>query len=59
MTIRENNGRNTIRDKMNGMIMNIVGRRKSPGSVKNNLVFGYYRLEVNMHEGYMNFLNGM
>jgi hypothetical protein len=28
-------------------------------SGKNNLVFGYDRLEVNMHEGYLNCLNGM
>jgi hypothetical protein len=49
----------TIRDKMNGIIMNAMGRRKSSGSGKNNLAFGYDRLEVNRHEGYLNCLNGM
>jgi hypothetical protein len=37
MTIRENNGRKTIRDKMNGMIMNTMGRRKSLGEWKKQL----------------------
>jgi hypothetical protein len=44
---------------MNGIIMNAIGRRKSSGSGKNNLAFGYDRLEVNRHEGYLNCLNGM
>ena len=41
------------------MIMNTIGRGKSLGSGKNKLVFGYHRLEVRMHGGCLNFLNGM
>jgi hypothetical protein len=41
------------------MIMNIVGRGKSMGSGKNSLVFGEDRLEVRMHKGCLNCLNGM
>jgi hypothetical protein len=59
MIIRVNIGRNTTRDKGNGMIMNTKGRGKSPRSGKNNLVFGYDRLEIRMHRGCLNCLNGM
>ena len=41
------------------MIMNTTGRGKSLGSGNNNLVFGEDRLEVRMHKGCLNFLNGM
>jgi hypothetical protein len=57
--IRLNIGRKIVRDKRNGMIMNTMGRGKSMGSGKNSLVFGYDRLEVMMHGGCLNCLNGM
>jgi hypothetical protein len=41
------------------MIMNTMGRGKSMGSGKNSLVFGEDRLEVRMHKGCLNCLNGM
>jgi len=41
------------------MIMDIVGRGKSMGSVKKKLVLGEYSLEVGAHKGCLNFLNGM
>jgi hypothetical protein len=59
MTIRENIGRNIVKDKGNGMIMNTMGRGEYMGSVKNSVVFGYDILEVGMHEGCLNSLNGM
>jgi hypothetical protein len=41
------------------MIMNTMGRGKSMGSGKNGLVLGEDRLEVRMHIGCLNCLNGM
>jgi hypothetical protein len=41
------------------MIMNSTGRGNYIGSVKNSLVLGKYRLEVRMHNGFLNYLNGM
>jgi hypothetical protein len=52
-------GRYIVWDKWNEMIMNTTGRGKSLGSGKNNLVFGYERLEVIMHKQCPNFLNRM
>jgi hypothetical protein len=40
MMIRVNIGRKAVKDQGNGMIMDIVGRGKSLGSVKNKLVLG-------------------
>jgi hypothetical protein len=40
VTIRENIGRNTSRNKGNGMIMNTTRRRNSMRGGKNNLMFG-------------------
>jgi hypothetical protein len=59
MMIRVNIGRKNVRDKRNGMIMNTKGRGKSCGSGKNILVFGYDILEVRMHGGCFNSLNGI
>jgi hypothetical protein len=59
MTIRENIGRNIVRDERNGMIMNTMRRRKSLGSGKNSLVFGVDTLEVRMHHRCLNCLNRM
>jgi hypothetical protein len=59
MTIRVNIGRKIVGDKGNGMIMNTTGRGNSLWSGKNILVFRYEILEVTMHEGCLNFLNGM
>jgi hypothetical protein len=58
-TIRENIGRKTSRYERNGTIMDATGRGKSMGSGKNNLVSGESRLEVEMHRGCLNDLNGM
>jgi hypothetical protein len=41
------------------MIMDTMGRGKSMGSVKNSLVSGEYRLEVMVHRGCLNDVNGM
>jgi hypothetical protein len=41
------------------MIMNTIGRGKSMGSGKNNLMFGDDRLEGRMNRGCFNYLNGM
>jgi hypothetical protein len=41
------------------MIMNTMGRGKSMGSGKKKLVLGDNRLEVRMHRGCLNCLNGM
>jgi hypothetical protein len=51
MMIGMNIGRKVVGDKGNGMIMNTMGRRKSLGSGKNNLMFGEDGLEVRMHRG--------
>jgi hypothetical protein len=59
VTIRENIGRNTSRNKGNGMIMNTTRRRKSLRGRKNNLMFGNDSLEVRMHRGCLNNLNRM
>jgi hypothetical protein len=59
MTIRENIGRNIVENKGNVMIMNTAGRGNSLRSGNNNLVFGDDRLEVRMHRGCLNYLNGM
>jgi hypothetical protein len=59
MMIRENIGRKTSQDYRSGMIMNTMGRGKSMGSGKTRLVFGEDRLEVRMHRGCLNCLNGM
>jgi hypothetical protein len=59
MMIRENIGRNTARNKGDGMIMNTKIRRKSLRSGKNNLIFGEDSLEVRVHRGCLNHLNGM
>jgi hypothetical protein len=59
MTIRENIRRKNVWDQTNGMIMGVVERGKSMGSVRNILVLGDYRLEVGTHQGCLNYLNGM
>jgi hypothetical protein len=59
MTIRENIGRKTSRNKGYGMIMNTTRRRKSLRSGKNSLVFGENSLEVRMHRGCLNRVNRM
>jgi hypothetical protein len=59
MMIRANIGRETTKDKWNGMIINTTRRGKSLGSAKNNLVFGYERLDVNMHIRCIKCLNRM
>jgi hypothetical protein len=59
MTIGTNIGRKDVRDKGNGMIMNTMGRRKSLGSGKNNLMFGEDGLEVLRHKTCLNGMNGM
>jgi hypothetical protein len=59
MMIRVNIGRKISWYERNGMIMDAMGRGKSMGSGKNNLVSGEYRLEVGMHRGCLNGLNGM
>jgi hypothetical protein len=41
------------------MIMNTMGRRKALGSGKNILMFGEDGLEVRMHIGHLNYVNGM
>jgi hypothetical protein len=41
------------------MIMDVAGRGKAMGGVKNSLVSGDYRLEVRMHRGCLNGLNRM
>jgi hypothetical protein len=41
------------------MIMNTMGRGKSMASGKNDLDFGEDRLEVRMHKGCIDCLNGM
>jgi hypothetical protein len=47
------------RNKGDGMIMNTMRRRKSLRSEKNRLMFGEDSLEVRMHRGCLNYLNGM
>jgi hypothetical protein len=59
MTIGMNIGRKVVGDKGNGMIMNTMGRRKSLGSGKNNLMFGEDGLEVLRHRGCLSGVNGM
>jgi hypothetical protein len=49
VTIRENIGRKTSKDKWNGMIMGATGRGKALGVVKNRLLFGEERLYVGMN----------
>jgi hypothetical protein len=41
------------------MIMNTVGRGKDMGNGKSSVVFRKYRLEVKMHKGCLNCLNGI
>jgi hypothetical protein len=41
------------------MTMNNIGRGKSMGSIKNDLVFGEDILEVRMHRGCLDYLNGI
>jgi hypothetical protein len=59
MTIGTNIGRKDFGNKGNKMIMNTMGRRKSQGSVKNNLIFGEDGLEVLQHRGCLSGVNGM
>jgi hypothetical protein len=59
MMIGMNIGRKVVGDEGNGMIMNTMGRRKSLGSGKNNLMFGEDGLEVRRHRGCLSGLNGM
>jgi hypothetical protein len=59
MTIGMNIGRKAVGDKGNGMIMNTMGRRKSLGSGKNNLMFGEDGLEVLHNRGCLSGMNGM
>jgi predicted membrane GTPase involved in stress response len=59
MMIMENIWRKTIWYDKNGMIMDSMGKRKSPMSGKNNLVFGEDRLEFGMHKGCLNGFNGV
>jgi hypothetical protein len=59
MMIRANIGRKTARNKGDEMIMNTTRRQKSLRSGKNSLMFGEDRLEVKMHKGCLNRLNGM
>jgi hypothetical protein len=44
---------------MNGMIMSIIGRGKSMGSFKYRWVSREYILEVMVHRGCLNGMNGM
>jgi hypothetical protein len=57
--IKVNIGRNTSWYLRNGMIMGTTGRGNSMGSVKNILVSGKYILEVKVHRGCLNDVNGM
>jgi hypothetical protein len=41
------------------MIMNTLGRGKEMGNGNNSVVFGKYRLEVWIHIGCLNYLNGI
>jgi hypothetical protein len=59
MTIRVNIGRKTSRKKGDGMIMKTMRRKKSLSSGKYSLMFGEDSLEVRMHKGCLNRLNGM
>jgi hypothetical protein len=59
VAIRENIGRNNVRNKGNGMIMNTTRRRKALRGGKNNLMFGKDSLEVRMHKGCLNDLSRM
>jgi hypothetical protein len=59
MTIRTNIGRKNARAKRDGMIMDSMRRGKFLGSGKNNLVAGKDRLEVGMHRGFINNMNGV
>jgi hypothetical protein len=59
MTIRVNIGRKTSRKKGDGMIMKTMRRHKSLSSGKYSLMFGEDSLEVRMHKGCLNRLNGM
>jgi hypothetical protein len=49
VTIMANIGRNTARDKGNGMIMGATGRGESLAVLKNILVFGEERMYANMY----------
>jgi hypothetical protein len=51
MTIGTHIGRKVVGDEGNEMIMNTMGRGKSMGSGKNNLMFGEDGLEVRMNRG--------
>jgi hypothetical protein len=59
MMIGTDIGRKASSDKLNGMIMNTMGRRESLGSVKNKFMFGEDGLEVLRHRGCLSGLNGM
>jgi hypothetical protein len=59
MMIRVNIGRKIARYERNGMIMDSTGRGKLFGSDKNNVVVGEERLEVEMHRGCLNNMNGV
>jgi hypothetical protein len=52
-------GRKASGDKGNVMMMNTTVRRKSLGSGKNCLIFGYDGLEVRRHRGCLSGVNGM
>jgi hypothetical protein len=59
MKIGKNIGRKVFDDEGNGIIMNTMGRMKSLGSRKNNLIFGEDGLEVRKNKGCLGGMNGM
>jgi hypothetical protein len=59
MMIRVNIGRKTSPELEEWNDHEHCGKGKSMGSGKNSLVFGEDRLEVRMHKGCLNCLNGM
>jgi hypothetical protein len=59
MMIRVNIGRKTSQYERNGMIMDTTRRGKFLGSGKNKLMEGKDILEVGMHRGCLNILNGV
>jgi hypothetical protein len=59
MNIMENIGRKNTLYERDGMIMDSMGRRNFFGSVKKNLVVEEDRLEIKMHRGCLDILNGV
>jgi hypothetical protein len=59
MMIRENIGKNISQYERNGMTMESTRKEKLFGSGKNNLVVGEDILEVGMHRGCINNMNGV